>query len=75
MAEIHLTGMLFSDGGPDIPAPLRAALIRLASSEKLRVLRLSVGTDAVVIWPADPVRIRELAADLIAVAKQLEEQT
>ena len=70
MAEIHLSAMLYHEGGPDIPARLQATLTPTKPPE----LCLFFGGDRVTIWPADPHRIRALAEDLLRVAEELEEQ-
>lgn len=36
-------------------------------------LLITIGNDTLEIWPADPFRIRELAAKLMEVAEQLED--
>ena len=72
MAEIYLTA-LTSYGGPDLPSEL-GCIIRQREwlgGGTVPELRLFIGRDTVIIWPADPDRIGQLAKKLTKIADDL----
>jgi hypothetical protein len=73
MAEIQITAMT-TGNGPHIPASLGALLGERdwPGGGKTPVLKLYFGRDTVEVWPADPIRIRELSVKLARLADKLE---
>lgn len=74
MAEIRLTAMK-NCNGPMIPSEYYALIMDRPwpGGGRTEVLYLGIGNDSVEIWPADPIRIRELGEKLIRIANELEE--
>ena len=75
MAEIKLTAMQRHGlGGPETPGEI-GAIIQMRpwpGGGKVPWLLLFVGNDTVEIWPADPVRIKQLGEKLVRIADELE---
>lgn len=79
MATIHLTATEIwgGPGGPEVPSPIGCILREREwpGGGTVPVLVMSVGTDCVEIWPADPVILDDLASRLKYLAGKLREKT
>jgi hypothetical protein len=76
MATVKITAM-HTALGPSIPSPLSATVVQrdlFDTGRPVGVLILSLGSDSIEVWPADPVRIRELRDSLTAVVAKLEKE-
>lgn len=74
MAEIKITVIQSTEGGPTIPTQLNVYLAekKWPGGGAVNVLVMSFGADTIEVWPADAVRIRELALKMAEIADQIE---